>query len=117
MGRLERLPVSVMARVGDWESVVVSSLPLNFVFNAHPRCVAPIFLGQVAVPDENGWMSPCHDGCLQIVFGGEASKQNGGETEGAVTIQQALHCCSARQWVRTPQATSHGSAAIQRNDS
>lgn len=51
MGRLERLPVSAMARVGRWESDVVSSLPLNFDFNDHPRCVAPIILGQVAVPD------------------------------------------------------------------
>lgn len=96
MGRLERLPVSAMARVGRWESDVVSSLPLNFDFNAHPRCVAPIFLGQVAVPDENGWMSPCHDGFLRIAFGGEASKQNGGETEGRDdTAGTALLFCTA----------------------
>lgn len=109
MGRLERLSASVMTRVGRWESVFVSSPPLSFACSAHPRCVAPIFLGQDLGSLFRMKLAGCH--LVMMAASGlrlevKASKQNGdgGETGRAATIPRALHCCSARQWVRSNQS-------------
>lgn len=112
MGRLERLSASVMARVGRWESVFVSSPPLSFACSAHPRCVAPIFLGQDLESLFRVKLAGCH--LIMMAASGlrlevKASKQNGveGRREGprryrghctAVGQEQPIMSSTAIQW-------------------